>query len=89
MQEEVSALRSVPHLAVGPWVDQEFVEANPNMFLALKQRWICRKCREQAEAGEMPHLAATNGLPTSWAELPPELSRLSPLEAALGGQQSG
>ena len=59
------------------FVDLQFVAACPTLFTQLDQQWVCSGCHAAVDQGNMPALAARNGLPATWASLPPSLLTLS------------
>ena len=67
------------------FLDLPYIHSNPSLFTQLDRQWVCRSCRDSVDRGEMPALAAKNGLRCTWASLPPALLNLSHEELDLLG----
>ena len=65
------------------FLDLQYLERNPALFLQLDRHWVCRRCREEVTRGSMPPLAARNMLGATWSHLPPYMRRLSQPELAM------
>ena len=62
------------------FIDLPFVASYPALFCQLDQNWVCSTCSKAVDAGQMPALAAKNGLSTTWASLPTYMKGLSNTE---------
>ena len=67
------------------FLDLNYILSNPCTFTQLDQQWVCHGCQASVDNGEMPALAARNGLQCTWASLPPALHSLSQEELELLG----
>ena len=64
---EIEGLKSAPNRH--KLIDMSFVEANACMLEQLDCQHVCLKCVEYIDAGNVPPMAAVNGLKCTWSSL--------------------
>ena len=59
------------------YLDETYISAHPALFTQLDRQWVCLGCRDVMNRGEMPVMAANNGLQATWSSLPSDLLTLT------------
>ena len=74
-EPEVEALQT--GIGRRAFIDLDFVQANPNIFVQLDRYHVCLACAKSVDNNEIPSNASVNQLPCTWSSVPEDFLSLS------------